>query len=47
VDAVWWSFPLSSALSAILAVLYYKFGAWRSVHLASPRLPLEFTPLPN
>jgi putative MATE family efflux protein len=36
VDALWWSFPLSSALSAILAVLYYKFGAWRSVHLASP-----------
>lgn len=36
VDAVWWSFPLSSALSAILAVLYYEFGAWRSVHIASP-----------
>ncbi|HXN79337.1 MAG TPA: MATE family efflux transporter [Steroidobacteraceae bacterium] len=47
VDAVWWSFPLSSALSAILAVLYYKFGAWRSVHLASPAPALNARPPPN
>jgi putative MATE family efflux protein len=33
VDAVWWSFPISSALSALLAVLYYKFGGWRSAHM--------------
>jgi len=24
---VWWSFPLSSAVATILAVLYYKYGA--------------------
>jgi Na+-driven multidrug efflux pump len=25
--------PLSSGLSALLAVLYYKFGGWRSAHM--------------
>jgi len=33
VDAVWWSFPVSSVLAAILALLYYKYGAWRSAHM--------------
>jgi putative MATE family efflux protein len=33
VDAVWWSFPLSSVLSSILALLYYRFGGWRSAHM--------------
>lgn len=32
-DAVWWSFPVSSALTALLAVLYYKYGGWRSAHM--------------
>ncbi len=36
-DAVWWSFPISSVLSAFLAFLYYKFGGWRRAHL----LPLQ------
>jgi Na+-driven multidrug efflux pump len=34
VDAVWWSFPISSALAAVLAVLYYKYGGWRSARMA-------------
>jgi len=34
-DAVWWSFPLSSALASVLAVLYYKYGGWRSAHMES------------
>ncbi|HKD54802.1 MAG TPA: MATE family efflux transporter [Steroidobacteraceae bacterium] len=34
VDAVWWSFPISSALSTVLAVLYYKYGGWRSARMA-------------
>ena len=39
-DAVWWSFPISSALAAILAVLYYKYGGWRSARMAGgPRQP--------
>ena len=33
-DAVWWSFPISSALAAVLAVLYYKYGGWRSARMA-------------
>jgi putative MATE family efflux protein len=33
-DAVWWSFLVSSALSAVLAALYYRFGAWRSAHMS-------------
>ena len=32
-DAVWWSFPISSVLSALLAFLYYRFGGWRRAHL--------------
>jgi len=32
-DAVWWSFPISSALSAFMAFLYYRFGNWKSAHL--------------
>ena len=32
-DAIWWSFPISSALAALLASLYYKFGGWRSAHM--------------
>ncbi len=32
-DAIWWSFPVSSALSAVLAVIYYKFGGWRAARM--------------
>jgi Na+-driven multidrug efflux pump len=32
-DAVWWSFPVSSILSSVLAVLYYRYGSWRSAHI--------------
>ena len=34
VDAIWWSFPTSSALASVLAILYYKFGGWRSARMA-------------
>jgi len=34
-DAIWWSFPVSSALSAVLAVIYYKFGGWRAARMLS------------
>jgi putative MATE family efflux protein len=33
VDAVWWSFPVSSLLAAALAVLYYRYGDWRHAHM--------------
>src|SRR5579864_7420843 len=39
VDAVWWSFPVSSALSAGLAVLYYRYGDWRHAHMAVAHYP--------
>jgi Na+-driven multidrug efflux pump len=35
-DAVWWSFPVSSALSSVMALLYYKYGGWRHAHMRSP-----------
>jgi len=41
-DAIWWSFPISSALAALLAAWYYKFGGWRtawnSVEGVGPRV---------
>ena len=36
VDAVWWSFPVSSALAAALALLYYRFGDWRHARMTVP-----------
>jgi Na+-driven multidrug efflux pump len=39
VDAVWWSFPVSSVLSAILATLYYRYGGWRQAHMMSAVTP--------
>jgi Na+-driven multidrug efflux pump len=40
VDAIWWSFPVSSVLSAFLALLYYKYGGWRSAHMkGAPAAP--------
>jgi Na+-driven multidrug efflux pump len=28
-DILWWSFPVGSAISLTLALLYYRFGSWR------------------
>lgn len=40
-DAIWWSFPISSALASALAILYYKYGAWRSAQMAGgPHQPV-------
>ena len=36
VDAVWWSFPVSSLLAAVLAVLYYRYGDWRHARMTVP-----------
>ena len=46
VEAVWWSFPFSSVLSCLLALLYYKFGGWRSAHLSSSAAPAAEAPSP-
>ena len=38
-DAIWWSFPVSSAMATILALGYYKFGRWRTARMLS--VPLQ------
>jgi putative MATE family efflux protein len=35
-DAIWWSFPISWTLDAVLATLYYKYGGWRTARLRGP-----------
>jgi putative MATE family efflux protein len=39
--SIWWSFPLSSAFAALLAVLYYKYGGWRSARMEN--VPVQST----
>jgi putative MATE family efflux protein len=38
-DAIWWSFPISSAVATLLAFLYYKLGNWREARMI--RTPLQ------
>ena len=38
-DAVWWSYPVSSVLSATLAALYYRYGGWRQAHMMGAVTP--------
>lgn len=33
IDALWWSFPIGSALSLILTAAYYRFGSWRDINV--------------
>jgi MATE family, multidrug efflux pump len=44
VDAIWWSFPVSSALAALLAALYFRSGAWRGARIVSAKLSAEAGP---
>ena len=32
-DAIWWSFPISSVISMLMAITYYRFGGWRKARL--------------
>ena len=32
-DAIWWSFPIASAASALLASAYYRYGGWRRARM--------------
>ena len=36
-DAIWWSFPLGSAVSMALALLYYRFGGWKRARFAGDK----------
>jgi len=45
-DAIWWSFPISSGVAVVLAVIYYKYGNWRSLRMHAPAgsSPISATP---
>jgi putative MATE family efflux protein len=32
-DAIWWSFPLGTMVSAALSAAYYRFGGWRKLKM--------------
>jgi putative MATE family efflux protein len=44
-DAIWWSFPMGSGTSALLLIIYYRFGSWKKArmleHVAPAALPAE------
>lgn len=44
-DAIWWSFPISSAIAMVLALLYYKFGGWREARMIAKPLTEPVTPI--
>ncbi|WP_244624574.1 MATE family efflux transporter [Sphingomonas sp. So64.6b] len=35
-DALWWSFPIGSSVTLMLAFLYYRYGGWKRGILAVP-----------
>ncbi|MEP6883664.1 MAG: MATE family efflux transporter [Gammaproteobacteria bacterium] len=37
-DAIWWSFPLASSMSMLMAIAYYRYGGWRKVRLGVAHL---------
>jgi len=40
-DALWWSFPIGSAVSLSLAVAYYRYGGWRGGNMLSQVVAAE------
>ncbi|WP_245463728.1 MULTISPECIES: MATE family efflux transporter [unclassified Mesorhizobium] len=36
-EALWWSFPVGSISSLVLAAAYYRFGRWRTTHMIENR----------
>ena len=35
VDAIWWSFPVSSVCAMLMSLAYYRWGRWRQAHMLS------------
>jgi Na+-driven multidrug efflux pump len=33
IEALWWSFPISAAVSLLLTIAYYFWGGWRQISL--------------
>jgi putative MATE family efflux protein len=46
-DAIWWSFPLGTIVSAVLSGLYYQFGGWRKLHMLKLHHPWGAGPEPG
>ncbi len=36
---LWWSYPLGSGASLLMAIAYYRFGGWRSMRMGGPQAP--------
>ncbi|MBY0518963.1 MAG: MATE family efflux transporter, partial [Sphingomonas sp.] len=36
VNALWWSFPVGSIATVVLAALFYRYGPWRKKRLTVP-----------
>ena len=43
-DALWWSFPVGSTASLLLALGYFRFGRWRSIHMLNVDRPAAGEP---
>lgn len=43
-EALWWSFAVGSITSLALAVLYYLFGGWRTLHMIEQERPAAGEP---
>jgi hypothetical protein len=39
VDAIWWSFPISSVCSMLMMLAYYRWGNWRKAHMLPTSKP--------
>src|SRR5450830_204307 len=37
-EAIWWSFPLGSVVSVLLALAYYRYGGWRRAHMLTAQV---------
>lgn len=40
VDALWWSFPISSAASVVMILAYYRWGNWRKSQMLPSAAPV-------
>jgi Na+-driven multidrug efflux pump len=38
-DAIWWSFPISSVVAAVLSAAYYRWGGWRTQRMGGAIRP--------
>ncbi|MCS6766309.1 MAG: MATE family efflux transporter [Candidatus Protistobacter heckmanni] len=43
-DAVWWSFPVGSAVAVVLMSLYYRHGSWKKAHMMAEPPPVAPEP---